>query len=344
MIPNLSKDEIIHLSLSSKEKEHQSLNRIGYHVFISWYFDRLNQLSEHSKEEVLNEFLPNFPDNESIDSVLTPPLRALHVSIKMKAAAKMWKSLVGDQQHAWCLRANQLNMRNLPGVFKKIPQVLSEDGMDYNIRLSLQSDWAFLVKKLKRMIVCPPQKHLTGMSITFGKERVPLHSQSFGSFQLNYLIGLCIFGKDFNKIKKSELVYQSKRVTIIHISSIERLMSLLTLDGLSGVCFEYLQIRRHASPKVFLEHNGLEISGYVLSEGSNGLKIHTNQNEVIQCLAPKWIEAEHKYEFQFNEGGMNLKEFVPVRISVASSGDVKIAFHRFAISVDSGILNTYFTS
>ena len=48
---------------------------------------------------------------------------------------------------------------------------------------------------------------------------------------------------------------------------------------------------------------------------------------MIQCLAPKWIEAEHTYEFQFNEGGMNLKEFVPVRISVASSGDVKIAFH-----------------
>ena len=146
MIPNLSKYEIIQLSLSSKEKEHQSLNRIGYHVFISWYFDSLNQLCEHSKEEVLNEFLPNFPDNDSIDSILTPPLRALHVSIKMKVAAKMWKSLVGDQHHAWCLRANQLNTRNAPGVFKKISQVLSVEGMDYNVRLSLQSDWEFLVK------------------------------------------------------------------------------------------------------------------------------------------------------------------------------------------------------
>ena len=100
-------------------------------------------------------------------------MRALHVSIKMKVAAKMWKSLVGDQQHAWCLRANQLNTRNLSSVFKTIPQVLSEDGMDYNIWLSLQPDWAFLVKKLKRMIVWPPKKHITGMSITFGKERVP---------------------------------------------------------------------------------------------------------------------------------------------------------------------------
>ena len=116
------------------------------------------------------------------------------------------------------------------------------------------------------------------MIITFGKERVPLHSQSFGSFQLNYLIGLCIFGKDFSKIKKSELVYQSKRVTIIHISSIQRVMSLLTLDGLSGVCFEHLQMRPNASPKMFLEHNGLEFNGYVLSEGRNGLKIHTEHN------------------------------------------------------------------
>ena len=44
MIQNLSKDEIIQLSLSSKEKVHQSLNCIGYHVFIFWYFDSLNQL------------------------------------------------------------------------------------------------------------------------------------------------------------------------------------------------------------------------------------------------------------------------------------------------------------
>ena len=112
-------------------------------------------------------------------------------------------------------------------------------------------------------------------------------------------------------------------------------MSLLTLDGLSRVSFEDHNIRCCASTKAFLEHNGREISGYVLSEGSNGLQIHTNQNKVIQCLAPKWIEAKHKYELKFHEGGMHLKEFVPVHFSVASSGDVKVTFHHFAVCLDS---------
>ena len=56
--------------------------------------------------------------------------------------------------------------------------------------------------------------------------------QSFSLFQLNYLIQLCIFGKDFCKFRSAELVYQSKIVTIIHISIIDRAKELLIFSGL----------------------------------------------------------------------------------------------------------------
>ena len=47
---------------------------------------------------------------------------------------------------------------------------------------------------------------------------------------MSYLIGLCIFGTDFNKVKDAEIVYQLKRVTTIHILSIGRLDSVLNID------------------------------------------------------------------------------------------------------------------
>ena len=49
-----------------------------------------------------------------------------------------------------------------------------------------------------------------------------------------------------------ELVYQSTRVTIIHISSIERVKKLLTIDGVSGATFEENNLSFSASPKAYV--------------------------------------------------------------------------------------------
>ena len=47
---------------------------------------------------------------------------------------------------------------------------------------------------------------------------------------MRYLISICIFGKDFYKLKNSEIVlYQSNAVIIIHIASQEKLKQLLTI-------------------------------------------------------------------------------------------------------------------
>ena len=72
------------------------------------------------------------------------------------------------------------------------------------------------------MIIKPPQRYIASLAYRFGRERVCMIGQSFSSFQLNYLILLCIFEKDFCELRSAELVDQSKRVKIIHISSIDR--------------------------------------------------------------------------------------------------------------------------
>ena len=108
------------------------------------------------------------------------------------------------------------------GFFKELPTKIFVDIIEYNIRLSLQSDTSYVVKRLSKMIIKPPQRHITSLMYMFGREKGSMSVQSFAPFQLNYLIHLCIFGKDFCKLRSAKLVYQSKRLTIIHISSIDR--------------------------------------------------------------------------------------------------------------------------
>ena len=55
---------------------------------------------------------------------------------------------------------------------------------------------------------------------------------------LSYLVRVALFRKYYERIKKNEIVYQTPRVTIIHIMSLDRMKVLFSLGGLSSVLFE----------------------------------------------------------------------------------------------------------
>ena len=131
-------------------------------------------------------------------------------------------------------------------------------------------------------------------------------------------------------------MYQSKRVTVIHLSSIDRAKSLLNIDGLSGATFEEDNYKFSASPKVYLLCHGRSISGYVLSHTNNKLIICTTNNDNIECRAPKWIEGENKYQYYPQEVGTYVQEFWPIRFAVSTSLEVKITLHCFTVDVVSG--------
>ena len=145
-----------------------------------------------------------------------------------------------------------------------------------------------MVKRLMTMIIKPSHRHIVSLIYMFGRERVRMNVQSFASFQLNYLICVRIFGKDFCKLKSAELVYQSKRVTIIHISSIERVRELFTVSGLCGVVFDEQNHKFSACAKVAVQSNGKEMMGYVLSCSTrNIMTVHMAYNSIIECDFPK---------------------------------------------------------
>ena len=129
------------------------------------------------------------------------------------------------------------------------------------------------------------------MQYYFGKEKVTLQGQSFCSFKLNYFISLCIFGKDFCKLQDLEIVYQSKRVTIIHICSIERAQELLTIDGLSAATFEEDNYLYHASARVSVVINAREQAGFVLSSNGNEIEIQLTDNSSTLCAPSQWIKT-----------------------------------------------------
>ena len=169
------------------------------------------------------------------------------------------------------------------------------------------------------MITKAPPKHLYVMKYNFGKEKVTLQGQSFGSFQLNYFISLCIFGKSFCKLKNYELVYQSKNWTVIHISSISRAKELLTIDELSGVTFDEHNIKYSASAKVHVGLNGLKMVGYVLASTKEVLEVQLSDNRIVSCRTPKWNERNNSYDFNEAINCARVKKFVPICFAMNSS-------------------------
>ena len=98
MIQILTVDQIIELPLSTKEKYSTSRSRLGYHVFIPWYFGEFKALSEESRREIVAEFVED--DAQSLDSIATPPNNRMHVSLSMKAAARFWANSTEDHCNA----------------------------------------------------------------------------------------------------------------------------------------------------------------------------------------------------------------------------------------------------
>ena len=112
----------------------------------------------------------NSEDDKSLDSASTPSV--IHVSTATKAAASLWKSLTREHKDGWVERTNQLNMTPLLGSFKELPTEIFVDGIEYDVRLSLQSYWIYVVKRLRKMIIKPPQSHILSLKYMFDRERV----------------------------------------------------------------------------------------------------------------------------------------------------------------------------
>jgi hypothetical protein len=115
------------------------------------------------------------------------------------------------------------------------------------------------------------------------------------------LVLCAIFGEGFNKLNTNEIVHESKKAMVAHISSSTRMESLFrvmdvccstyTLHGVEHYC---------ACGKVAVSYGGKEIIGYITDEDEHKWTIILKNNEVIviQRVRAVFIKKGREKRFQ----------------------------------------------
>ena len=85
-----------------------------------------------------------------------------------------------------------------------------------------------------------------------GKAKILVGTQSFRRCAMNSLIHLCLFGDKYEKLMKTEVIYRTKKMCIVHIASLQRIKQLFILSGLCDVEFSIRGIRHSCGGKVNL--------------------------------------------------------------------------------------------
>ena len=140
---HLSQDEISELPISTKEENHSSRQRLGYHLFLGYYFSKFSEVLPAEKHASLLD------DDTSFDSTDDPPV--MHVSHLMPRPAKAWRDLPDVQKNTWNLRASLLNNRPIPGHIDRLPKEVEANGVELNTQTALEVNWLHYCKVMKRV-------------------------------------------------------------------------------------------------------------------------------------------------------------------------------------------------
>ena len=120
MIRSPNANKISDLPFSIKDLHHPSRQRIGYHLFLEYYFTKYNELASVDKHDFMSANNPQvLADDISLDSTDTLP--TIHISEVMKDAGKSWRLCNESVKNSWDVRALSLNKRPIPGHFSRLP-------------------------------------------------------------------------------------------------------------------------------------------------------------------------------------------------------------------------------
>ena len=64
-------------------------------------------------------------------------------------------------------------------------------------------------------------------------------------------------------------------------------------------------------------------------------------NRIVTVSNPQWNEGNFTYDFHEAVNGARVKEFVPIRFAVNSSGEVKIILNRFTVYLDNNYVHQH---
>ena len=204
---SLSPEAIIHLGLTRKEVESKKRKRYGFHIFLSYYFLKYNNIeTKEEKLEFLGRKVPVVDEEESVDSTDTPILERTFFNITrmdiFKTACFLWSSSYStEQKDAWDQRAKKLNKRRIPGEYVALPLSLYGSNikeLTTAIQQSLYLEWQELRRIWKSFLTRSMASKVRQKHYTFGMEDVRIGRQSYGRFFLSLLLRQSLFGNDNN--------------------------------------------------------------------------------------------------------------------------------------------------
>ena len=156
---SLSPQAIINLGLTLKEVESKKRKRFGFHIFLSYYFFKYNNIeTEEEKLEFLGRKVPVVDEEDSVDSTDTPILERTFLNITRvdihKTACSLWSSSYStEQKDAWNQRAKKLNKRRIPGEYVELPLSLYGSNIK-ELRTAIQESLYLEWQELRRLWKC----------------------------------------------------------------------------------------------------------------------------------------------------------------------------------------------
>ena len=240
--------------------------------------------------------------------------------------------------------ASLLNNRPIPGHLDRLPVEVQVDGVELNTKNSLEIDWKYFCKVMKKSVTKAPPANQAEQHVRIGKKSEKIANKSFHSMYLSYLVSIAIFGKYFERLKKNEIIYQTSLVTVIHTVSLERMKQLFCLGGLSSVLFENKMktCKYSTCAKLHVEIDGQEMNGYVIKSNQRNLTVQLENNERIETRCPKWDNESLEYKYSTSATNYRITSYEPNLFSISSStGQFKYLINRFTTDNDNDIVTNF---
>ena len=137
---------------------------------------------------------------------------------------------------------------------------------------------------------------MSSQTTYFGQEQVKVMSQTYRSMYINLLLWLALFGRKNGRLYSNEIIHKSKKVAILHFSSLARLKEVFTLSGLCGMEFNNVETchRHFGCGKVNVRRNGRKLLGSIVGESDRMWTVHMWNNDKVN-MKNYFIKMEHTF-------------------------------------------------
>lgn len=331
-----SRHSILSLPFTNNELTSRNRKKTAYHTFLSVWYNQFNELDYTERKHQLTTngifTLEQYEEHENSPLLYDEPTPTQ--THRSRLASRHWAGLTPELRASWKDRADIINALPILGTFQVIPSKVD----DSVILKALNVEYDKFVISMSRALMRPAHFLDSIARKSFGKDkRIQVRSKIFRSLYLNDMLKVVFFGRDFENVKKREVVYKTKRCVVMYIDSKERMEELFEINERNAFFardrIDESKIYGCAGRVVLKldDDHGLERKGYVMEEvdgDASKVRVYLEDNSGdIKINRPCFCNESGKWRFE-NGDGYEIVEYEPVRIKVLEGGNIHMLFHR----------------